>query len=407
MKFINNAIRYFVGNIKFCAENGLSERLINLCSVNNIFLWDIKTNETGFYAKCFKKDYEKILDLSRRANVEVRKISETGFIFKLKKYKYRMGVLVGVLVFISVIWCSQMFIWSFEIEGNNFISENTIINELSNIGVKKLSFIPKIDFMQKKDELLLKLPQAAWLTMSSNGGKLIVKIKEKVNPPVINENYPCDIVASKTGVIKKIDVYNGTKLIDVNYPVKKGDIIVSGCYKTKQDYLIKVHSNAKVIAETNFEKDISIDLSQYKKEYTGKTKNRYFINFFSLKIPLFISVNVKGKYDLSESEKNIYLFGKEIPIGIKSVHYRFYNDVGENMSIEEGNKILTNAFKQYEATELKDAVILKREVLDILHNNILTKRIKYTAEEDIALKQEIDPTLPPNQKLPEKKKRQD
>ena len=66
-----------------------------------------------------------------------------------------------------------------------------------------------------------------WMEITNNGTKVIVNIIERKTNKNINNNEIYSIVAKKSGFIKKILVDNGTKLIEENNYVNKGDIIIS------------------------------------------------------------------------------------------------------------------------------------------------------------------------------------
>ncbi len=290
------------------------------------------------------------------------------------------------IIFTGVMQC---FVWEIEVIGNDKVKTSAILSELEQIGVHKFSFIPNIDFRMKKQEALLNMPQLSWLTINQRGCKLTVKVTERALAPLIRENAPCDIVASKTGQIRYMEVYNGTKLIGENYTVTKGDKIVSGELTDKNGKISYLHSDAKIIAEVQFDKILSVDIEQLSKEYTGKTKTRHFLNIFSFKLPLFIATKLDGTADVTSQDNPIVIFDKKLPIGIYSLHYNFYNKKPQKLSIEDAMEVLDNCFLQYEATELKDCAIIGRTKTETLTNSVLRINVAYIVEEDIAKKEPI------------------
>lgn len=383
---INKIIRYFGGKIRFEVRNGFSERLINLCSANNILMWEFEKTEEGFRATVSSRHFKVVKNLAKKANVEVKVISKVGFMFKANQYKSRWGIVIGILVFIGITVLMQCFVWDIEVEGNSRVRTSVIISELKEIGVHKFSFIPDIDFRMKKQQALLNMPELSWMTINQKGCKLFVKVTERNLAPPIYEDTPCDIVAAKTGQIRYMEVYNGTKVIDEKYTVTKGDKIISGELIGKNDVIEYVHSDAKIIAEVQFDKTLSVDIEQLSKEYTGKTKTRHFLNIFSFKLPLFIATKLDGSYDTTYQENPIVIFGKEMPIGIYSAHYKFYNKKTQKMSLENARKVLNDCFLQYEATELNDCAIIGRNKTETMNKSVLTIKMDYIVEEDIAKK---------------------
>ncbi|MFZ2537797.1 MAG: sporulation protein YqfD [Oscillospiraceae bacterium] len=382
-------IRYFSGKVHFQVRNGFSERLINLCSANNVLMWEFEKTQEGFCATVAAKDYKYVKKFAKKANVETSIVSKHGFMFKANKYKNRWGIVIGVLTFIIFTCLMQCFVWEIEIIGNDKVKTSVILSELEQIGVHKFSFIPNIDFRMKKQEALINIPQLSWLTINHRGCKLSVKVTERALAPLIRENVPCDIVASKTGQIRYMEVYNGTKVIGENYTVAKGDKIVSGMFTNKAGKISYIHSDAKVIAEVQLEKTLSVDIVQLSKEYTGKTKTRNYLNIFSFKLPLFIATKLDGTSDVTAQDNSMVLFDKRLPIGIYSLHYNFYNKKPQKLSEKDAKEVLDNCFLQYEATELKDCAIIGRTKTQTLTNSVLRINISYIVEEDIAKKMPI------------------
>ena len=194
---------------------------------------------------------------------------------------------------------------------------------------------------------------------------------------------------------------SGTEVRKVNDTVIQGDVLVSGIQVTKNGNTAQVHSSAKIIAEVQFEKTLSLDLAQYSKVYTGKEKTRYYLELFSLRIPLYLAAPVEGEYDLSASLNLLRLFGKEFPIGIGSLHYRFYEKQSGELSLEEGRKILREQFAQYEALELADTAILGRDIAEVVRGGVLSMTVQYLAEEDIAREAPLDLSFLPRTDTPE------
>lgn len=389
--FVNRLIRYVTGSVTFEAQNGFCERLINLCAAQNILLWDFHKTDEGFRAVCRSKHYKTVCEFAERVNVEVTLIRQKGFFHKAAKYKRRWGLFLGIALFLSFLFLSQCYVWEIEVTGNQTVPTSVILNELESIGIKKFGFIPGMDFSLKKQEALLQLPQLSWLAINRNGCRLTVSVTERKLPPAIRDNEPCHIIASQTGQIRYMEVYSGQKQIKENYTVQKGEIIVSGKYMDKLGNWITVHADAKVIAEVQFEKTLSLDLDQLAKEYTGQEKTRYYLNLFSFKLPLFLAFPMQGDYDAVYQSNPISLFGQELPLGLDAVHYRFYEKKAEAVTQDEAREILENSFRQYEAAELKGAAILSREVSTSESGGVFSMTVSYIAEQDIAQKAEISP----------------
>lgn len=388
------------GSVEFEVKNGFGERLINLCAKRDIPLWRFRKTDEGFAAYCRATEYHRIEEFAVAVNVETRIIRRHGLPSFLGRYRKRYGIFLGLTFCLAFLFFSQCFIWKIDINGNQFISEQVILSELEGIGIKKFSFIPGLDFKEKKREALLGMPQLSWLAMNQSGCVLRIDVAERVESPLIHEEEPCDIIASKTGQVRMIEVYRGTKVAEKGYPVCEGDLLVSGIYATEDGKSALIHADAKVIAEVQFSKSLSLDLEQAAKRYTGKTKKRYAFTLFSLRMPLYLAFPVQGEYDVHVQEHPVVLFGKELPVGMESMHYHFYDRIGESMSREQAAQVLKQKFVQYEAG-LNNTVILSRNITERVEGDVFTMTIDYVAEQDIAKPQKVDLSRLPKQEKTE------
>lgn len=377
-------MRYFSGKVSFKVSGGFSERLINLCAAHGLILWGFKKSGEGFEASVSAGDYKRLKELSKKANVDVVIKSKKGFIFKAGKYKSRFGLMLGIAAFAVILIGSQNVVWSIDVKGNSTVRTEVILSELEEVGIKPMVFIPNIDFKQKAQEALLKIPQLSWMAINRNGCNLSISVTERKLKPAIEDEEPCHVIAEKTGLILYMEVYNGTKLVKEKHTVLEGDMLVSGDIIRKDGTSVTVHADAKVIAEVQLEKSLSVDIAQLSKEYTGDRKTRRYLTLDSLKIPLFVATPISGKYDINKSSEPICIFGWETPFNILSMEYRFYEEKEETMSVEDARKVLEDSFRVYEATELKDSAVISRTPVESLKNDVLTITMKYVAEQNIA-----------------------
>lgn len=385
---VNRIIRFFAGTVRVRAAGKFCERLINLAVVNGITMYQFEKRDNAFEITVSASDYKRLTRLVK-ASEEIKLIvlKRNGFLFWAERYKKRFGIMLGIILLIAALAVSQRFVWEINVNGNSKVRTEEILYELEQIGVKRFAYIPSIDFRMKKQEALLRLPRLSWLTINQSGSKLYVEVSERKMPPkLIDETTPCDIVAAKTGLILYMEVYSGTKVKTEKHTVQKGETIVRGSYTDKAGNSHSVHSAAKVIAQTQFDKKLSIDMENVAKEYTGEITNRHYLKIGSFALPLFIATEIGGSSDVVKTEKPLTLFGKELPIGITTLSYRFYEAKPQKLEVAEAREILKKAFLDYEKSELRSCVIVSRDVKEQKENGVFTMITHYVCEEDIALK---------------------
>lgn len=88
-------LRYLFGYINFRAFGGFADRFLNLCTKENIPLWNIKNTDGRISASTTIGGYLAIRRPARKAGMKVRALEKKGLVFFLKRNKIRVGILVG------------------------------------------------------------------------------------------------------------------------------------------------------------------------------------------------------------------------------------------------------------------------------------------------------------------------
>jgi len=80
-----------------------------------------------------------------------------------------------------------------------------------------------------EDTILLELRQMSWVSVKIRGTLAVIEVVEKTQkPPMLHPDYPCDIVASKDGVIFQVLALKGKALVKAGDPVARGHVLISG-----------------------------------------------------------------------------------------------------------------------------------------------------------------------------------
>lgn len=127
-----------------------------------------------------------------------------------------------LLIVVTFLIILSKFIWNIEIIGNETISNAEIINSLEQAGIKIGTYKTKLDTNSIIGKIRLARDDIAWIGIEIKGTNAIIKIKEsKKAPEIINENEYCNIISTKTGVITKMNVQNGTAVAKVRRHSKR------------------------------------------------------------------------------------------------------------------------------------------------------------------------------------------
>ena len=343
--------------------NNYLKRLI----ANKIDLIDLKYNSHNEAVVTIKySDYLKLKTI--RSIYDVKITNTYGKLRIRNKLKRSYILLSSIILGIALIIFLSNIIFSIEVIHTNKSVIELVGNELNKNGLKKYTFKKKYKDIKKIEDKILNdnKDKLEWISIEIVGTKYVVRIEERKIKNENNDNIYQDIVASKSGVIKKIIALSGEKKYEIDNFVSKGDTIIKGAITKPNNEVILTHASGLVYAEVWYQ--ISVEYPyQYKEEIlTGNKKNIYYLKFINKRLELF---NFK-KYKNFQKEPKILLYNSIIPISLVKEKQYEVNIIDEIYTTEEViNKAITLAESRLMSSNKKidkiDKVsIIKKEEYD-------------------------------------------
>jgi similar to stage IV sporulation protein len=324
--------RFFCGILELELSGIYPEKILNLCAKNRISVWNTRVfgQKIRFYITV--KDFKKLPEILKKSGIRVHILKKKGFPFFINRYKKRLGVFVGIVLFISCLQFMSSFIWNIDVIGNRNVEKSEIISICEDLGIKVGVKSGSIDTKNKVQELLLKTDKLSWASFNIEGCKLTVNVSE-ITPKNENNAIATNLKASEDGIIKKIDVTSGNCVVSVGDTVKKGDILVSGIIENASGTKF-VHSMGSVLAETKQVITLSGSYAREEIYPIGKYKKKSVLEIFVFKIPLYIGKE-KGEFITETKIHNLKLFSQSIPIKFYTKKYSFIKKQTKNYNYEE------------------------------------------------------------------------
>lgn len=391
--FILRLWNYFCGYAIIIVKGIKIERFINLAVVNNIYLWDIeKIDYTTIKAKINIRDFFKLRSIVRKTDSNIQIIEKCGMPFKIKTVKRRKWFFFGLGALLIFIYILSSYIWMIEIHGLERIDEQIVLENLSyaglRVGIKK----SKVEKRDIENRMLIQMPELTWMGIEIKGTKAFVTVVEKKpEPQLINRDEPCDIVASKNGVIEKILVLNGDGVVKDGDTVKKGQLLVSGTIIREGLPERYVHSMAEVNARTWYEDVEEIPFEQIEYKKTGRTFTTYSMEIIKKKIERAKKVPFE---DYNKNSKDIYIlsFGSYVfPIKLTVTKYEELVPLTKIISEEEAKTICEERLNTKIKLQLpENAVILNSRIEYFTNEKSLIGKIYVEVLENIGVKVKID-----------------
>ena len=300
-------IYYILGYVNVVIEGFFIEKLINKCISKKIFFWNTKRDKsTIFSANIGIRNYKDVVKIAKDCKCKIKINKKMGLPFLLNKYRKRKIFGIALLVIIVCIISVSQFIWNIEISGVDEVKQNEIMKIIENEGVKVGKYKNRIDLQSLINKIRLEREDIAWVGMEVKGTNLIIKVVEAdKKPEIINEDEYCNIVASKDGIISKVEAQNGTPIVKEGDTVKKGDVLVQGWIEGKYTDNRFVHSEGKIIAKVWYSEKEKIYYKQDYENQTGNKEKKYSININNFKINFFKTLSNFENYDTIRTIKKL------------------------------------------------------------------------------------------------------
>lgn len=378
--------RFLMGylTIKINGENG--EKILNRAAVNGINIWNLTYKNGCIYGNISAKNFCKLRIIKHGIKCRITIIKKYGCVFRLKKYKKRIGLMAGIAVFGAILLFLSNFVWIINIEGNSVISSKEIMLACKKIGIYE--GMPKKNVSNKYDAQRLQLAQngIAWCSLNIEGSILTVNLSETAISDKEQRQTPSNLKAAIEAKIKKIDITSGNAVVKVGDTVSKGDLLISGVVQNLSSTLF-VHSEGTVIAETKRTFSAEGKFTQNVQEKTGASIKRYTLDIFNLKLPLYLN-NIKQQCDYTVDISKLTLFDKKIPIKIA---YEKYDVLAERTVTYDKDTLESMLYndirKQVEKFDFLSVVEGEKD-FTYTDKGILLK-ITYICEENIAIQDKI------------------
>lgn len=380
------------GVIYIQAEGSNIYQFINSIRKKHIICTSQKCRNGKFTAQIYNRDLKKIEAAAEESDINLTIVERKGLRFKASAYKFRFGIIIGILIVFGFIFYLSNTVVTIEVCGNNGITDQQVISSLADIGIYKGRFIPDIDFHSCEQRLRLSIPEISWTGIRHTGSRIVVDITEAVAvPETVNDDIPCNIIAAKDAQITYTEIYAGQLVRKIGDGVKKGDIIVSGTVDDGNGHFLKKHAMGKIKGIYNEEIIFTQPFEESGQIYSEDIETRKYFDFFGFRIPLFFRDIESKSYDYRENTTKFKFLGYEIPLGIIHCSYEPFSYDTITYSEEEADIKLQQMTSLHEKNfyDSKDITVIERKIEKKTTGKEMKYIISYTLEGDIGKDWEI------------------
>lgn len=349
------------------------ERFFNLCSNHDILIWNLEYTGDAYEFCISVEAFRKLKPIVKKTKTKLVILKRYGFPFWIHRYRKRKLFFFGIVLFLGLLCILSQFIWNIEINGNSYITDETILAYLKEkhmtFGTRKC----EINAAKLEEELRIAFDDIIWTSVKINGTKMTIdlqeniKNEEKTKP---NDGKAYDLVASKDGVIDQMVTRQGTPLVAQGSIVKQGDILVCGRLDivgddgevTGYQYCV---SDADITATTVYPYEDCFSLTYTKKKMTGNEKKTYAVFLMDHYLPFPSFGKNFSHYDKYTVQKQFHICSDfYLPLFLEMNECKEYVPETLQYKKQEAKEIANTHLLTYlEKLKEKDIQILKKNVM--------------------------------------------
>lgn len=318
--------RFFSGYVEFFAKGGFGERFINLCSIYDIPLWNVRACNDGFFARTTPEGYKNILVCARKSGVKTSIKRKVGIPFIIHRYRRRWGLAVGAIFLVLCLSLLSTRIWLIDVSGNSTVTDEEIIECVKEAGLFVGSRKAKLNPPQISLYASGKIEKLSWISVNISGSCANIEVREGFDSPKIRDSSgKYNLVASRDAQLIILETYNGSAQAKIFNPVLKGEVLISGVDQNKDESAAFTHADGYAVGRTEDKFNITCraDEKIYKNKLVRRVRKLYF---FGIEIPLG---KAPKEYDCKFDVKKYFSLGsKAMPLGV------FYSDYSKKTTDE-------------------------------------------------------------------------
>ena len=166
-----------------------------------------------------------------------------------------------------------------------------------------------IDSQMLRNRMLLKIPQLSYLALNVSGSRAYVQVRERIEvPQIVDEKTVRNMVADKSGLVTKVQVFSGKAAVLPGTMVEKGDLLISGIADTDTVGARILAGMGAVTARTWYTFTVPISKETVCKEIEaestrfaavlGRKRINFYRNNSSIEAPQYDIINSRMRWSL-------------------------------------------------------------------------------------------------------------
>ena len=280
---------YLRGTVLFRCESTAPERVLNLCAAHEIPFWDVRWETAErFTLRTTREGAAQLEAAAAECGAALRRLREQGAPLTLRRLRRRYVLIAAAALVTALYWYGTLFIWDFQVTGNDTVPTEQILRALEHngvaIGTRALGF----DQEELRNHVLLELDDISWLAVNVKGCTAHVQVVERKRPPEIaDQSTPANVVARRSGLVIRVETLDGQALVQEGSTVTEGQLLISGVADSSSSGVRFMPGRGRVFARTWYELTAAVPLTAEEKAGDGKNGVRLALDVGKQRINLY------------------------------------------------------------------------------------------------------------------------
>ena len=265
--------------------------VLNAAAAAEVELWDAESAGENVLRLCsYERHLETLSRFAERSGCDLSILDRRGGRFGLRHVLRRPGLVIGAALAVMLLFVSSLFVWEIDVRGLDELSRGEVLRALEDSGFTVGCFWPGLQTEQLESEVMLRLPQIGWMAVNVSGSRAVVVVRERQEKPLIYDPAdPCDLVAARSGLIRRVNVLAGQPLVRPGEIVTEGETLVTGALEDLLGGVRSVRARGAVMAETWYEISAVHPKTEERKTPKGLRRSRFALILGKRRLNLYIS----------------------------------------------------------------------------------------------------------------------
>lgn len=386
--FLIKIFHFIQGYVILSVSGYNKEELLTALVKNGARLRNTICKDGCIFVEMSAADFFLIRKTHVRARVHV--CERHGLPFLARRANKRRGFVVGMIAFLLTFAVGSQFVWTVEYEGVSKENMGMVEKAVRSAGVYE--GVPKRNLktpLEMKNIILAETDGICWAWVYIRGTRATVRVREDVLPPqIIDVNAPCDIIAMRAGIIKRVITERGRCVAEENTAVAPGDVIISGTYEFENEPGYRVHARGTAEAVCEHVRTGVYKQNYCTKIYTGRVRRFAALRIFKWEIPLSF-----GKIGFADYDAETKYYGADFAgAGLKVTVCREYEVKKEPISAEAAAELAKRGLEREISKELLPPAQLlnSRAETKIIDEETVSVTVTMTFAEQIGTERKIN-----------------